>query len=273
MDDPDTGRRIIVTHQRPHLDEVVAIWLLRKFDPAFKDCNYQFLPYFGQVPPGDHITTVGFGGGKYDEHKLSHHISAAHLVYDDLLTRGLVKSDDQALIEIVKYTDRVDRGQTLVEDNDGWAYTPSSIIRSHIERTGDDADAVRFGLELIDNCVTELRAQAAFQADWAKRIEFNTPWGKGAGVVSDYMFSDSYAYAHGFPVRIQCHRSDPISSIKIDPSVDADLTPVYDKAVALEPDSWYIHQMKKMVISNVNPSTGRTPTKLTLQQLIDLVKA
>jgi len=271
MGDPDDGPRVIVTHRRPHLDEVVAIWLLRRYDPDFSDCTYQFIPYFGQAPTGPRVVTVGIGGGKYDEHQLSdRHTSAAHLVYDDLVTRGLVNADDTAIKELVKYTDRVDRGQTLVDDHDGWAFTPSSIIRSHIERTGDDTAAMRFGLELVDNCITELRAQAAFEADWAKRVEFETPWGKGVGLESDYLFSDSYAYSHGFPIRIQRHRSEPIASIKLDPAIDGDLTTVYERLSAQEPRSWYLHQAKKMVISSVDPSTGRPPTQFTLSRLVEL---
>jgi hypothetical protein len=66
MSDPD-GRTRIVTHQRPHLDEVVGIWLLTNFDPACQDFSLEFIPYFGTAPVGDNVVTLGIGGGKYDE--------------------------------------------------------------------------------------------------------------------------------------------------------------------------------------------------------------
>jgi hypothetical protein len=274
MDDPDDGK-VIVTHKKPHLDEVVAIWLLRRFDPEFKVCQYQFIPYFSQMPAGPQYVGVGYGGGKYDEHQIkTNHTSATKLVHDDLCQRGLIPDDGwtpEALDILVGYSDRVDRGLTMVEDNEGWPFSPPSIIRSHIERTKDDRDALRFGLELIDNIMTELVDQAKFKADWAKRIKFDTPWGPGAGIESDFLFSDTYAYTHGYIARIQKHLSESIVSIKVNPTKDIDLTPVYEKLIALEPDSWYLHQAKKMVISNIDPSTDRQPSKLTLHQLIDLV--
>jgi hypothetical protein len=67
MSDPDTGRKVIVTHKKPHLDEVVAAWLLTTFDPALKDATFQFVGYSkdgSNVPTGEHITAIGVGRGK-----------------------------------------------------------------------------------------------------------------------------------------------------------------------------------------------------------------
>lgn len=285
MDDPDnvksrgghvavrgTGRVRVVTHKRPHLDEVVSIWLLRRYDPAFRDCTYEFIPYFGTAPTGDDVVTVGIGGGKYDEHKLESHTSAVQLVYNDLIGRKLILPGDQAVRQLVEYTDRLDRGQFMTDDHDGWPFTPPALLRSHIERTKNDDETVRFWLELVDDMVHELTAQAQFMADWAERFEFDSPWGRAVALISDYQYSDSYAYTHGFPVRIQKHRHDPVSSIKLNPMIDGDLTPVYAKAVALEPEAWYLHQAKKMVISSIDPSIGRQPSQLSLTQLVELVK-
>ena len=274
MSDPD-GRRLIVTHQRPHLDEVVAIWLLRQFDPAFAKAPLQFIPYFGQPPAGDHVTTLGIGGGKYDEHKLRHLTSATRLVYDDLMHRGLIPNDtheDKALEWLVEFADAEDQAKGYGTNDHLRPFHVANIVRSHRDRTGSDEAAINFGGELIDDVMIELNERAKFLQEWDERIEFDTPWGKGVAVHSDYGRSDTFAYSQGFVCRVNIHKTDIIASIKCEPTSNADLTEAYNKAIALEPSSWYLHQSHKMLISNIQPETGRQPTKLSLQQLIDLVK-
>ncbi len=276
MDDPDTGRIRFVTHQRPHLDEVVCAWLLTTFDPAYANCSFEFIPYFGTPPVGDTVVTIGIGGGKYDEHKImDRHTSATKLVFDDLVARGLIPAHGyelQAITWLVEYSDSVDRGQQHFDDEEHWPYTFPGIIRAHRQRTNDDVDTMRFGLELVGNLMTELNDKALFLKDWDKRIEFDSAWGKTVAVESDYYFSEVYAYSHGCNLRIQRHRAAPIATIKFNPQREGDLTPIFAKLNELEPTSWYLHQAKKMVISSIDPSTGREPTKLSLSQLIDVVK-
>ncbi len=277
MDDPDGGRIRFVTHQRPHLDEVVCAWLLTTFDPAYANCSYEFIPYFGQTPAGDNVVTIGIGGGKYDEHKMiDRHTSATRLVFDDLKSRGLVPAKDfhlQAIEWLVDYSDQVDRGLHHFNDEEHWPYTFPGIIRAHRQRTDDDVDTMRFGLELIENLMTELNDKAKFLVDWESRVEFTSPWGKAVGVESDYYFSEVYAYSHGFDLRVQRHTASPVATIKFNPQKEGDLTPIFEKLHALEPTSWYLHQAKRMVISSIDPSTGRQPTKLSLTQLIVLVQS
>lgn len=284
--DPDTksrgdksalrGGRVLVTHQRPHLDEVVSFWLLTTFDPAFAGARYEFIPYFGTPPSGPNVVTIGIGGGPYDEHKMAdRHTSATRLVFDDLKQRRLIPGhgfEEQAIEWLVDYSDEVDRGLHHFNDEAHWPYTFPGLVRAHRERTGSDADAIRFGMELVNNLMKEFNDKAKFLKNWERRVEFESPWGKAAGVESDYYFSEVYAFSHGFDIRVQKHISSPVATIKANPQKPADLKPVFEKLNALEPTSWYLHQAKKMIISNIDPSTGRQPTKLTLQQLINIVK-
>lgn len=274
-DSDGPGGMIIVTHMRPHLDEVVAIWLLRTFDPRCRQTEYRFIPYFGQPPSGDNVLTLGIGGGKFDEHQLRHLTSATRLVYDDLLRRGLIPNDaheDRALEWLVAYADGEDQGRDYGKRDELRPFLLPNIIQAHRDRTGRDEDAVQIGLELIEDVMIDLNTRAAFLRDWERRVEFETPWGKGVGLESDYGHADTFAYGAGFTVRVQRHRQRQTASIKCEPTSQADLTEAYRRATVLEPTSWYLHQSKHMLISNIDPATGRTPTALSLTQLIDLVK-
>jgi uncharacterized UPF0160 family protein len=57
----------IVTHERPHLDEIVAMWLLLRF--KFPEAEIAFAEN-GNIKIGFSADTiaVGLGGGQFDEH-------------------------------------------------------------------------------------------------------------------------------------------------------------------------------------------------------------
>jgi len=280
MSEPDGTtagvRTRIVTHQRPHLDEVVGIWLLTTFDPACKDFSLEFIPYFGTVPAGDTIISLGIGGGKYDEHHLKEAgTSATELIFKDLTQRGLIPNTDhdiKAIEWLVAFATAEDNAVGYGQDDDRRPFHIANIVRSHRDRTGSDEEEIRFGLEIISDVMVELNTRAAFLAEWDERIEFDTPWGKGVAVTTDYGRSESFAYEAGFVLRVNRHRTEAIASLKAKPDSDVDLTAAFEAAKKLEPTSWYLHQSKRMLISNAQPGTDRTPTSLTLQQLIDLVK-
>ncbi len=74
-----TRFRKIVTHVRPHFDEVVAIWLLYVFgQEKFPGISQAEIEYwgFGKTPDGrsaeeyerEGVLLIGVGGGRFDEH-------------------------------------------------------------------------------------------------------------------------------------------------------------------------------------------------------------
>ncbi|MBU0649454.1 hypothetical protein KJ969_05170 [Patescibacteria group bacterium] len=72
--------KCLVTHVRPHLDEIAAIWLLRKFGkkkyPGVEDAEIVFWTLGGETPDGrsaqdwenDGCLLIGTGRGRFDEH-------------------------------------------------------------------------------------------------------------------------------------------------------------------------------------------------------------
>lgn len=269
---------IIVTHKKPHLDEVVGAWLLKTFDPKFKDATFQFIPYLsngGQVPPGDDYVAIGIGQGKYDEHALQHRMSTTKLIYEDLMHRGLIPNDvheDKALAWLIDYAHKEDVGQWEITDPNYTSFSIPSILRGHWLVTKDDQAEMKLGLEIVEAVMAQLNERAKFLNDWEKRIEFNTKWGKAVGVHSSYRQADAFAYHLGFVLRVQTDPAKPFGDFRAVASSDVDLTDIYAIVDKQEPGAWYFHQSKKILTSNVDPATGKTPTKYSLQQLIDLVK-
>lgn len=281
MGDPD-GRHTFVTHRKPHLDEVTAAWLLRKYDPAMRDCDFLFIantPSGGDVPAGDQYVAVGVGRGKFDEHGRKSGQSACQLVYHDLLHRGLIPNDgikDKAIEMVVEYTHREDTAQWESTDVQHVAFSLPAMLRGLAIRNPADPSPVMMtrGIELIDAIYANLKEYAKFLLEWEDRIEFESKWGRAVGVHSAYRGADKFAYHHGFVLRVQTDPTKPFGDFRAEPKSAVDLEPIYQHLIQLEPNSWYLHQTHKILVSNSDSSLGtkRPATHFTLEQLIDLVR-
>ncbi len=268
---------VIVTHRKPHLDEVVASWLVETFDPTFKGCDYQFIannPTGGEMPTGEQYVGLGVGRGKYDEHGLKVGHSATQLVFDDLMHRGLIPNDlheDKALEWLVAYAHKEDTGQWETTDPAYTSFSIPAILRGRWLTTKDDHDSIAFGHQLIEAVMANLNARAKFLADWDKRIEFDSIWGKAVALSSTYKASDAFAYNEGFVLRIQKDPTKDYGDFRGPASSAVDLSTIYQKVESLEPGAWFLHQSKKILVASNDPASGLPTTKLSLSQLIDFV--
>jgi len=58
--------KALITHINPHLDDIFAIWLLKKYDPKYADFEVDFISAshnMGEEETADKVF-VGTGGGK-----------------------------------------------------------------------------------------------------------------------------------------------------------------------------------------------------------------
>ncbi len=268
---------IIITHRKPHLDEVVAAWLLTTFDPALKDATFEFVGYSTDgrnVPTGEQYVAIGVGRGKFDEHGLKVGHSCNQLVYQDLLHRGLIPNDrfeDKAIEWLVDYAHKEDTGQWENTDPNYTSFSIPSILRGFWLVHQDDQLLMQRGLEIVAAVVAQLDERAKFLLDWDKRIEFDTKWGKAVAVHSAYRGSDVFAYHHGFVLRVQTDPTKDFGDYRAPADSQVDLTALYKKLNALEPGTWYLHQSKKILTASLDSTVGAS-TKKSLQALIDLVR-
>lgn len=121
----------VVTHQFPHLDEITAIWLLKKFGekvfPGVAEALVEYLANGGETPDGrsaqeyeqEGTLFIGVGGGRFDEHprangngeKKENECAAT------LVAKALGIADDPALEQILKYALRTDlKGESQILD-------------------------------------------------------------------------------------------------------------------------------------------------------------
>jgi hypothetical protein len=86
---------IFITHQSPHLDELVAIWLIERFG------NEKFLKIFAPEIP--RVIPLGIEGGSFDEHPTIEKGRKEGECTASLVAKALEIETDPALEEILEY--------------------------------------------------------------------------------------------------------------------------------------------------------------------------
>jgi hypothetical protein len=262
--------KTIITHINPHLDEVAAIWVIRKYLSGWEELEIKFISADkgnAGLPEDEETIYLGVGRGKYDEHKGDLEDSAASLVWNDLREKveGL---EQKAVSELIDFVRLDDTGK--LKKIDYPEFYVSGFIRSGSGEE-DSRKNIDFGDKVLDRIFDVLlNKQKAFQ-EWESAVSVETKWGKGYAVKGSYV-SRSF-----------CDSQDGIVYLMVDPKHnsiqyytpgdDVDLEPIYNKVKELDPKaSWFLHQSHKMVICGSGSAPDSKPTKLNFEQLVEILK-
>ncbi len=140
----------IVTHHRPHLDEILAIFILKVFGrktfPGIETAKIEFWGHGQHTPDGrpieEHLREgtlpIGVGNGPFDEHQEgARHKCAATLVAEYLGVR-----DDPRLTRLLGYTLRDDR------QGSGDLFTLATMIKT-LGQSFENDEVVRLGMKYV----------------------------------------------------------------------------------------------------------------------------
>ncbi len=274
--------KILVTHINPHLDDIAASWLFKKFHPEYKDGEIKFISASikgstidGQpVDQNPDILHFGVGRGKYDEHKGDIGKCATSLVWDEIVKEGLAPEDEiekRSYEELVEWNTLIDTAalpQMPYEE-----FSVPSFIRPLSGNPDDSLAAQLLGEQILDRILRVLISKNKVKKDWANRIEFDTNMGKGALLQSDdasrsiirgLAHEQSQSYAIYLMIR---PRAKSVEYFTDHPEVE--LTNLDVKIRELDPEaSWYLHHSKKMLLCGAKAAPDGVPSKLSQEQLI-----
>lgn len=261
--------KTLVTHINPHLDDIAAIWLFRKFHPEFTEAKLEFLSAKSSTAtwedkPVDQDAEVihfGIGKGKFDEHKGDMHDCATSLVWKEIGVQ------DPAIDELVHYVTLEDTGKLpILEFGE---FSLPAFIRPKSNDSKLSAKAVELGEEILDRILEVLKAKHQAMIDWESRSESETRFGKTIAVKSSSVD------------RVFCKRHEGDVFLMYDPKntsvqyftpKDIDLEPIYLKLKDVDPTAdWFLHHSHHMVICGSGAAPDSKPTKLSFEQLIDVI--
>ncbi len=269
--------KTLVTHINPHLDDIAAIWLIKKFFKGFEDATIEFISQSqtdkvsGQE--SEDKIFLGTGKGRFDEHKGDLEESAMSLVWNEIKKTGLSPVDEievKALDEMAKINTLYDRGKVPAGDFD--EFSLESFIRSFKNTPEDSLKTVNLGCEILDRILPQMKRRQKMLRDFDKRVEFDTKWGKGMAIESE-AFNKSFGYKHGFDIVIQKGTTSGNVGITTPGYKDNDISEIYHKLKEIDQADWFLHHSNKMVLCGAGSAPDAKKTKLSLPELIDLVKS
>lgn len=266
--------KTLVTHINPHLDDIVGIWLFKKFNPDFKDSQVEYISASREAAKDESKEKIyiGTGGGQFDEHKEGLETCAGTLVYEYLKKRNYIPKDEilrAALDRLVEWNQLIDTGKA--PDSQFDEFSVQAFIRAKDGSAQTSQKSLDLGVEILDRILNVLKRRQQAILDWEKRQEFETKFGKTIAVISETINREFCREQEGDLFLMYNPKHTSVQYFT--PSFVIDLKPIYDKVKALDPQaSWFLHQSHHMVICGSSSAPDSKPTKLSFEELIKVAK-
>lgn len=285
------SRKLIVTHHAPDLDAITSVWLLKHFDSQhYSDAQVSF------VNPGEKITLeeaeekgqqlhevthVDTGLGKFDHHQIANSsdtICAATLVFDHCASIHPELKDDQALQIIVKFVTEVDHFKEIYwyQANDTkYNFMIHELIRGleFFDPHNDDSQ-LHFGMTCLDSAYATLTQRIkAEKIIEEKGQEFKIKAGKALALDTRNDDTLKMAQKMGYALVIRKDTKLGHIRIKVRPDIDLDLKQLHNKILELDKKgTWFYHASGKMLINGSIKHRNQTPSPLSLEEVVRVIK-
>lgn len=298
--------KIIVTHTSPDWDAIGSVWLIKKYLAGWQDAAVEFVPagqrserlkklkdvpYEPIITIGeDEIIHVDTGLLPLDHHQTSDQSVCGtsltwNYVQEQFQASGTPLRDEhrQAVDRIVRVIVAIDHFREVFWENPTADYHEFSLIGvlEGLKQLYQDEDDryVAFGTQSLDALVNEFENRIWAEEEIEKHgVAFPLKAGKGMGfeTINDTVLK--LAQKMGYLLVV---RKDPRKGyvrIKVRPTSskedDLDLTLAYEKLQKIDPEAtWFLHVSKKMLLNGTPKNPKMKPTKLSLQQIIDVLKS
>jgi hypothetical protein len=260
----------IVGHLAPDLDCLTAIWILIRFGNV-ANANLEFVPAgkTWQDRPVDsdpRVVHVDTGGGRYDHHQRN----ARGLCAAELVRRSIAASD-LALERMVRQVCQLDNA-TAPAGEQGFFNITSLIAGYNLlfpTRPHHVAQAMLPNLDAwLEHEARQIRLEQAF----ARRLEFETPWGLGIAMESDDGGSSKLAYRSG-AVLYAYRDGHGWMGVAAQSRSNVDLSTVYQDLRTVDADAdWYLHPNRRLLLCGSAKAPPRVPSRLTLHELVSVIQ-
>lgn len=267
----------LVTHLIPHLDDIAALWLLKRFDSSSKKAGLKFVPTSakGIKLPKNEIG-VGVGRGKYDEHKGDLREAAVSLVWKDLKKRKKLPRGTKgaAIAELVDFVRRGDLGEFIGKS--GPTFHLGSILRKVTRLPGHNSrTSTLIGFTLLDSMYRLYEERVLVDRAIAKGLKFKTKWGKGIAITVDALpasVSDRIAEL-GYAMVVLQYPKTKYLHVRATPGTKVNLHKLGRLLQKEEPQAdWYLHHSKKLLIQGDWIAPVKHHTRYTYKTMPKLIR-
>ena len=296
----------IITHKSPDLDAIGSVWLILRFLPAWEDARVEFVPAGSKLEgkyekegevielvDGIETIHVDTGLGKLDHHQTQdNNVCGASLTLEYILANKdcTLNRHDTKLEAVKRIVEQIVDDDHFQEyyypesESDRYDFSLRGLLSGYklMYQSEDDSKILEFGLQQMDALLHTFEAKV-----WAeneikeKGVEFETKWGKALGVetINDAVLK--LAQLQGYNIVVRKDPQNGIVRIKARPakrgekeSEKIDLTPIYEKVIEREPDgNWFLHVSKKMLFNGSSKNPDMKGSKLSLNEVIEIIKS
>jgi len=288
-------KQLIITHHAPDLDAITSTWLLKKFDSKkYADAKISF------VNPGETISLdkareLGFelhnvvhvdtGLGRFDHHQPERgnkRVTATSLVHDYLVAQTPSLEDNDVLDILVEFVTQIDHFEEIYwpeAESYRYAFMIHDLIRG-IEFTNphDDDSQMQFGFQCLDSAYASLTQQVKAReiiTQKGERFEFKYQGKEIKALALSTRNDDTLKIAQKQGFELVVRKDDKKGHIRIKVRPDSKITLEKLHQVIIDKDpqaTWFYHQSGKMLINGSRKHRNQTPSSLSLNQVVTLIK-
>lgn len=286
--------KIIVTHIRPDLDAVTSVWVIKRFLPNWEGAQVHFVGagtrFDGSIPKeeikgdpiekiqDDEVIHVDTGLGPLDHHQTSDDTTCgAKRTWEWAKTKTEINEHiKEAGDRLMNYVVDIDHFKNCFwpdANTDRYEMSVTGILDGLKFREEDDYKVVEAAESMLDSIIEVLRNKIWAEEEIKKTgKEFHTKWGKALALETVNDETMHLAQMMGYKVVV---RKDPHKGyvrIKSIPDKAIDLTPIYEKLTAIDPNAhWFLHVSKHMLLNGSSKNPGMQATTLPLDKILEVV--
>ncbi len=273
--------KLIVTHLRPDLDACTSVWLIKRFYPNFSQAELMFVPsgdtYQNQPADSDkQIIHVDTGLGRFDHHQFRRRLSASLRIYQSLEEtinwRSLDKVALERLVELVTMIDNFEEVDFDNPTSDIYELAINQILEGIKITESSDHQVMELMLPVLDGLFAILKRKVMAEAELDKGEEFKIGKIKAIYLRSRSKEASKLAEKSGYQLVLLKDPERGNVNIRVHPKAKFTLDQVYKVIADREPnDLWFYHASGHLLLNGSN-SHPQKPTKLTVKELITIIK-
>lgn len=299
--------KIIVTHMSPDLDAIGSVWVIKKFLPGWHDASVEFVPAGLRLDrvknhpafeaeailqdKDDEIMHVDTGLGPLDHHQTADQtVCGASRCWDYVQKcmeeKGQPLKPDhvEAVSRMIKIIVEYDQFLEMYRPDAAADYQDFSLFGMleglQYGKPGEDDYFVEFGRTSLDYLLSYFENKVWAEHELEKGEPFAIKYGDAIGLETVNESIVKHAQKKGYILVV---RKDPRRghiSIKTRPNnpmtpenKGIDLTLAYEQFRKIDTDAtWFLHVSKKMLLNGSTKNPKMVPTKLTLHQIIAVLR-
>lgn len=282
--------KTIVTHLAPDVDAITSVWLLRKFLPGWEEAEVKFVSAGKTldnevVDSRPDILHVDTGMGMLDHHQTAEDTCAAKRVTEyiaKIYKKERIKGrktyfPDEALERMVEVVNDIDHFREAYYPNpladfydfglvaifDGWKMILSDDYHKMLD----------LGLLALDGIYKNFQNKVWAEKELKEGIVFASKWGKGIALVTLNDEVVRIGQKMGYVIAVRKDPKKDYVRIKALPESKVDLSASFVRLKKLDKEAtWFLHAGKKMILNGSIKNPESRATKLTLREVVDVLK-